>query len=119
MKINNKFLSAFKKLLDTQPELFKDSERTELEVLITSLPNDTEQLADGIARWCVCNSEINNTLMRLLGSKPIADKGIGGKFPTAEAKADYEKNDVKEELLNAIRQSSPPETEKPNTPADD
>ncbi|NEP48651.1 MAG: hypothetical protein F6K65_07365 [Moorea sp. SIO3C2] len=114
MEITNKFLSAFKQLLDTQLELFKDSERTELEGLITSLPNDTEQLADGIARWSASHSEIDNTLRALIKDKPPF-RGAGGKFPTPEAKTEY-KNDVKEELLNALRKSSTEETEKPNTP---
>ncbi|NEO21848.1 hypothetical protein [Moorena sp. SIO4A5] len=118
MKINNKFLSAFKKLLDTQLELFKDSERTELEALITSLPSDTEQLADGIARWCASHSDINNTLMPIIDEKTIAEKGIGGTVPTPETEAEND-NNVKEVLLNAIRQSTPTETEKPNTPADE
>ncbi|NEP53334.1 MAG: hypothetical protein F6K65_32855 [Moorea sp. SIO3C2] len=110
-----KLLSAFKQLLDTQPELFKDSERTELEGLITSLPNDTEQLLDGITQWCASHSDIHNTLMALLASIKSAKKGIGGTVPTPETKAEYEKN-LKEELLNVLRKSSPPETEKPNTP---
>ncbi|NEO41264.1 MAG: hypothetical protein F6J90_35035 [Moorea sp. SIOASIH] len=112
---NYLFLSAFKQLLDTQPELFKDSERTELEGLITSLASDTEQLVDDIARWCASHSEINNALMPLIDEKATVEKGIGGTLPTPEAKAEYKKNSS-EELLNALRKSSPPETQKPNTP---
>ncbi|AOX01226.1 hypothetical protein BJP34_18865 [Moorena producens PAL-8-15-08-1] len=118
MALENQFLSAFKQLLDTQPELFKDSERTELEGLITSLPNDTEQLVDGITQWCASYSDIHNTLMPLLASKTIPEKGPGGTVPTPETKAENEKN-LKEELINALRQSSPPENPEPNTPADD
>ena len=118
MKNNNKFLSVFKKLLETQPELFKDSERTELEALITSLPNDTEKLVDRITQWCASHSDIHNTLMPLIASITSAEKGPGGTVPNPETEAENQKN-LKEELINALRQSTPPETQKPNTPADD
>ncbi|OLT60502.1 hypothetical protein [Moorena bouillonii] len=114
MALENQFLSALKQLLETEPELFKDSERTKLEGLITSLPSDTKQLVDGIARWCASHSDIDNSLKSLIKDKPPF-RGAGSAFPTPEAKAEYEKNS-KEELLNAIRKSSPPETKKPNTP---
>ena len=110
MEAENKLLSAFQQLLNTQPELLKDSERRELETLITSLPNDTKQLADAIAPWCASHSEINNTLMELLAS--VSSKGIAGTFSTRETK---EKN-LRETLINALRQSSPSETPKPTTP---
>ncbi|NEP35323.1 MULTISPECIES: hypothetical protein [unclassified Moorena] len=112
---NYLFLSAFKQLLDTKTELFKDSERTDLEELITSLPSDTEQLANGISRWCASHSDINNALIALLASKTIDKKGIGGTFPTDETKAEEEKN-LKETLINALRKSSTEETEKPKNP---
>ena len=51
MEAENKFLSAFQQLLNTQPESLKDSEQKELERLITSLPNDPTQLAEAIADW--------------------------------------------------------------------
>ncbi|WP_424100116.1 hypothetical protein [Moorena producens] len=114
MALENQFLSAFKQLLDTEPELFKDSERTELEGLITSLPSDTEQLVDGIARWCASHSDIDNSLRSLIKDKPPF-RGAGSAFPTSEAKAEYEKN-YREELINVLRQSTPPETEKPKNP---
>ncbi|AOY82460.1 hypothetical protein BJP36_23670 [Moorena producens JHB] len=112
---NYLFISAFEQLLDTQAELFKDSEKMELEALITSLPNDTKQLADAITRWCISHSDINNALMALIASKRIGELGPGGTFPTDKTKAEDEKN-LKETLINELRKSSPPETEKPNTP---
>ncbi|NEO73748.1 hypothetical protein [Moorena sp. SIO3H5] len=114
MELENQFLSALKQLLDTEPELFKDSERTELEALIASFPNDTKQLADAINLWCASHSDINNALMALIASKPIREMGPGGTFPTPETKAEDEKN-LRETLINQIRKSSPPETERLNT----
>ena len=40
MEAKNKFLTAFQQLLKSKPKLLKDSERKELEGLITSLSND-------------------------------------------------------------------------------
>ncbi len=113
MEAENKLLLAFQQLLNTQPELLKDSERKELEGLITSLPNEANQLADAIAPWCASHSEINNALMELLAS--VSKRGIAGIFSTPETKTEDEKN-LREELLNALRQSSPPDKPQPQTP---
>ena len=113
MEAENQFLTAFQQLLNTQPELLKDSERRELEALIASLPNDTEQLADAIAPWCASHSEINNALMQILAGEKV--RGIAGTYPSPETKSEDEKN-LREELLNALRQSSPPDNPKSKTP---
>ena len=113
MEAENQFLSVFQQLLNTQPKLFKDSERRELEALIASLPNDTEQLADTIAHWCAAHSEINHALMEILAGEKV--RGIAGTYPSPETKIEDEKN-LRETLLNSLRQSSPPETPKPKTP---
>ena len=112
MEAENKLLLAFQQLLNTQPELLKDSERRELEALIISLPNDTKQLADAIAPWCASHSEINNALMQILVGEKV--RGIAGTYPSPETKSEDEKN-LREELLNALRQSSPPDNPKPKT----
>ncbi|NET83796.1 MAG: hypothetical protein F6J94_18280 [Moorea sp. SIO1F2] len=115
MALENQFLYALKELMDTEPELFKDSERTEIEGLITSFRNDTKKLADAITRWCASHSDINNALMALMARKPSHERPAGGKLPTPETKAEHEKNLI-EELSNATRQSTPLETEKPKNP---
>ncbi len=115
MEAENQFLSAFQQLLNTQPELFKDSERRELKALIASLPNDTEQLADAIARWCASHSEINNVLIQILSDSSKNNRGIAGTFSTTDTQASDEKN-LRETLINALRQSSTPENLKPKTP---
>lgn len=115
MEAENQFLSAFQQLLNTQPELFNDSERRELEALIASLPNDTEQLADAIARWCNSHSIINNALMALIASQPTKEKGGFGTFPDPNNKSEDDKNQ-QQTLLNALRKSSIPENPQPKTP---
>ncbi|MDJ0712870.1 MAG: hypothetical protein QNJ54_01460 [Prochloraceae cyanobacterium] len=113
MEAENKLLLAFQQLLNIQPELIKDSERTELEALIISLPNDTKQLADAIARWCNSHSQINHALMEIMASE--GSRGIAGTFSTPEIQLEDEKN-LRSTLINALRQSSPPEKPKPPTP---
>ena len=115
MEAENQFLSAFQQLLNTQPELFKDSERRELEALIASLPNDIEQLADAIVRWVASHSEINNALMALIASQPSKERGGFGTFPDPNNKSEDDKNQ-QQTLLNALRKSSIPNNPKPKTP---
>jgi hypothetical protein len=112
MNFEIQLLTAFKQLLNTQSDLFKASERTELEALITPLPDEIQPLADAIALWCDSHPDIQNTLMALVVEQPSGKKGPGGIFPTPETQAEFEQNS-KEIILNALRQSSPPE--KPQT----
>ncbi|EGJ34737.1 MULTISPECIES: hypothetical protein [Moorena] len=116
MKPEIQEIGNFIKLINSQPDIFSEQDRNELEAIITPLSNhDVEGLLDKIENWCKSNPVIDDALNVLVGSQPIREKGIGGTVATPEAKADYEKN-VKEELLNALRKSSTEETEKPNTP---
>ena len=109
MEAENKFLSAFQQLLNTQPESLKDSEQKELEGLINSLPNDTTQLAEAIADWCASHSKINHALKQILEGSFTSENssGIAGTFSTPETQAEFEKN-LRENLLNSLRQSSSP-----------
>ena len=115
MEAKNKFLTAFQQLLKSKPKLLKDSERKELEGLITSLPNDATQLAEAIIPWCPSHSEINNALMQILSDSSKNNRGIAGTFSTTDTQAKDEKN-LRETLINALRQSSLPEKPKPRTP---
>ncbi|NEP35873.1 hypothetical protein [Moorena sp. SIO3B2] len=116
MKFAQKNVNAFIQLLQNTPELINTQDR---QTLAEKIPEDIEKISEFILAWCKQRPEINGALEQVRRSlpddEPIGEKGIGGKFPTPEAKADYEKN-VKEELLNALRKSSTEETEKPNTP---
>ncbi|NEP34267.1 hypothetical protein [Moorena sp. SIO3B2] len=116
MKSEIQAIGNFIKLINRQPDIFSEQDRNELEAIITPLSNhDVEGLLDKIENWCKSNPVIDEALNVLVGSKTIGEKGIGGKFPTPEAKAEY-KNNVKEELLNALRKSSPPENPEPKNP---
>ena len=116
MEAENLFLSAFQQLLKTKPESLSDSERKELEGLITSLPNDTKQLAEAIADWCASHPKINYALMQILAGAFTGENSreIAGTYPSPETKTEDEKN-LRETLLNSLRQSSIPENPKPKT----
>ena len=105
MEAENQFLTAFQQLLNSKPKLLKDSERKELEGLITSLPDDTTELAEAIASWCTAHSEINHALMQILGGLfTTENRGeIAGMVSSSETQ---EGNNLKETLLESIRQSS-------------
>ncbi len=112
MQAEYQILSAFQQLLNAQPDLFADSDRTELEELMTASPNETDRLAEAIGRWCTSRSNINNALMALISDPSTNNRGIGGTFPDAQTREEYEKN-LRDTLLNSLRQSSPPESPKP------
>ena len=115
MEASIQVLDNFIQLIKTRPELFSEKERNQLEAIITPLSNDVEGLADEIDNWCASHPVIDDALNARLASQPIGERGPGGIFPSSEPKADYER-DLQKELLNALRQSSPPETPKPKTP---
>ncbi|WP_424102109.1 hypothetical protein [Moorena producens] len=116
MKAEIQVIKNFIKLINTQPDLFSEQDRNELEAIITPLSNDdVDGLADEIDNWCTSHPAIDNALNVLLANKAIGEEGPGGTFPTPETKPEDEKN-LRETLINELRKSSPPETQKPNTP---
>jgi len=107
-------IGNFIKLINTQPDIFSEQDRNELEAIITPLSNDdVDELADKIDNWCTSHPVIDDALNGL--TNPSGRRTPGGAFPTDETKAEEEKN-LKETVINALRKSSPPETQKPNTP---
>ncbi len=116
MEAENQFLSAFQQLLKTKPESLKDSERTELEGLITSLPNDPRQLAEAIADWSAAHSKINHALKQILEGSLTSENSreIAGNYPSPETQAEFEKN-LRENLLNSLRQISSSVNPQPET----
>ncbi|NEO11894.1 MULTISPECIES: hypothetical protein [unclassified Moorena] len=109
-------IGNFIKLINTQPDLFSEQDRNELEAIITPLSNhDVEGLADEIDNWCTSDPVIDDALDVLLASQAIGELGPGGTFPTHKTKAEDEKN-LGETVDNEVRKSSTEETEKPNTP---
>lgn len=106
-------LSTFNQLLNTQPDLFNEPERTELEALITPLPNDAQPLANAIAQWCKSHDEIENRLMDLQ-SDSSSMRGIAGKCGTPKSEPEDDKNQ-KQALINSIRQNYPKDNLTSNT----
>ncbi|NER91838.1 MULTISPECIES: hypothetical protein [unclassified Moorena] len=119
MTFAQKNVKAFIKLLKNNPDLLNTQDR---QTLLDKIPEDFQEISKLLLDWCNKLPEINTALQQVRRSlpddEPIGERPAAAAFPTAETKAEYEKN-LKEELLNALRQSSPPETEKPNTPTDD
>ncbi|NET84736.1 MAG: hypothetical protein F6J94_23320 [Moorea sp. SIO1F2] len=131
-------IGNFIKLINTQPDIFSEQDRNELEAIfhplintgllfseqdrnklntiIHSLANDdVKGLADEIDNWCTSHPVIEDALDVIVASKTIGYKGIGGTFPTHKTKAEDDKNQG-ETVDNELRKSSTEETEKPNTP---
>ncbi|NEQ61206.1 MAG: hypothetical protein F6K53_28820 [Moorea sp. SIO4A1] len=119
MTFAQKNVKAFTILIKNNPDLLNTQDR---QTLLEKIPENFQEISKLLLDWCNKLPEINTALQQVRRSlpdhEPIGEKGIGGTVPTPEAKAEYEKN-LTEELRNAIRQSTPLETEKPNTPADE
>mgnify|MGYP000350326111 CR=1 FL=1 len=115
MEAEIQVIENFIQLIKTQPNIFYENDRNELEAIITPLSNDdVEGLADEIDDWCTSHPVIDDALNVLLASKPIREMGIGGASPNDKTKVEDDKNQG-ETQDNEIRKSSPPETKKPNT----
>ncbi|NEQ80459.1 hypothetical protein [Moorena bouillonii] len=145
MKSEIQLIKDFIKLTNTRPDIFSEQDRNEIEAIFNSIINtgllfseqdrneieaifnslandDVEGLADEIDKWCTSHPVIDDALDVLLTSQSCnllasqsGRRAAGGKFPTDKTKAEEEKN-LKETLINELRKSSPPETQKPNTP---
>ncbi len=110
-----KNIEAFIHLLLNTPELFNTQDR---ETLADKIPEDVEEISESLLAWCEKRPEINDALRQLRRSLPDGEpqsKGVGGTFPDAPTQAEYEKH-LRETLINALRQSSPPENPKTKTP---
>jgi hypothetical protein len=110
-----KNIKAFIQLLENSPELFNAQDR---QTLADKIPEDIESISESLLAWCEQRPEINDALRQVRRTLPDDEpqsKGPGGTFPDAPTRAEYEKN-LRETLINALRQSSPPENPKPKTP---
>jgi hypothetical protein len=117
MKFAHKNIAAFIYLLENNPELFSLQDR---QTLADKIPEDIEEISESLLAWCEERSEINDALRRLRRTLPDDErqsKGPGGIFPNRETQAEDNKN-LRETILNALRQSSPPETPKTTTSND-
>ncbi|AOX01799.1 hypothetical protein BJP34_22300 [Moorena producens PAL-8-15-08-1] len=138
MEAEIQVIENFIKLIKTQPDLFSEQDRNEIEAIFNPLINtgllfyeqdeneieaiinslgndDLEGLADKIDNWCTVHEVIGDALNFLIASEPIGEMGLAGTFSTRETKTEDEKNQ-RETLDNEVRKSSTEETKKPNTP---
>ena len=110
-----KNIKAFIYLLQNTPELFSTQDR---QTIVDKIPEDIESISEILLAWCKQRPEINDTLRQvhrnLTDDEPQFMRGAGGTFPDAKTQAEDEKN-LREALLNNLRQSSLPETPKPKT----
>ena len=109
-----KNIHAFIDLLQNTPELFSTQDR---ETLADKITVDIESISESLLAWCEQRPEINDALRKVRRSLPDDEtqtKGPGGTFPNVQTQAEFEKN-LRETLINALRQSSPLENLKPET----
>lgn len=110
-----KNIKAFIHLLENTPELFNTENR---QTLADKIPEDIEDISESLLAWCEQRPEINDALRQVRRTLPddkYKSRGVGGTFPDARTQAKDEKN-LRETLINAIRQSSLPENPKPQAP---
>lgn len=133
MSSAHKHIAAFIYLLNNKPELFSIEDRQNLANKITE-DEDFGKISELLLAWCEEKSEINNALQQVCSTLPDNESHLPGAFigglfggpigaaglfsgsfaEFAEAKAEFEKN-LRETLINSLRQSSPPENPKPKT----
>ena len=115
MKFAYKNIKAFTCLLQNTPELLSIQDR---QTLTDNIPEDIESISESLLAWCEQRPEINNALRQVRRTLPedkYKPRAVGGSFPDAQTQAEYEKH-LRGTLINALRQSSPPENPKPKTP---
>ncbi len=115
MKFAYKNIEAFIDLLENTQELVNIQDRQNL---ADKIPEDIEDISESLLAWCEQRPKINDALRQVRRSLPDGEpqsKGVGGTFPDAQTQAEYEKH-LRETLINALRQSSPPDKPKPKTP---
>lgn len=117
MSVDEQNIQAFVELIESQPSLFSVEDQANLWQLISTLPNDAEQisnaldevLAVGIADWCNSREKIYNALLPLIGE--LSQTRSPAKVFKSPDPKDY--NDI---LYNAMRVSFPSVTsQQPNT----
>ena len=119
MKFVYKNIRAFTCLLQNTPEIMSIQDRLTLE---KNIPEDAEEISEFLLAWCQQQPEINNALRqvrRTLPDEKNKSKGFGfDDTETEEEQEKYEAN-LRITLVNALRQSSPPEKPKSQTPEDE
>ncbi|MEC4817346.1 MAG: hypothetical protein SAK29_29350 [Scytonema sp. PMC 1069.18] len=98
---------GFVKLIESQPSLFSSSDQTLLWELVSTLPNDPEQISNAIALWCKSRPHILNELMPLIAN--VKENDLELRAPKKDVKSPDPK-DYNDILLNAVRVSFPNST---------
>ena len=111
MKFAYKNIEAFIQLLENTPELFNTQDR---QTLADKIPEDIEEISEFLLAWCEQRLEIMDALRQVRRNLPYyyeeKSKGSGGCIGSIIKKitqAEHEQN-LRETLINALRQSSPP-----------
>jgi hypothetical protein len=117
-------LQAFVRLLQKQPQLFSESKRQELMLLIEPLPDDLETLSVAIASWYENHDEIVDAQLEILNNSILIENESKSDRITELALARTPGINVghvpkpnqqinKETLKNAIQQSDKKHPAKP------
>ena len=119
MKFAYKNIGAFIQLLENTQELFNTQDR---QTLADKIPEDIELISEFLLAWCKKRPEINNALRQVRRTLPddkYNSRGFGfDDTETEEEQEKYEAN-LRRTLINALRQSSPPEKPKSQTLEDE
>ncbi|MFK0732770.1 MAG: hypothetical protein ACFKPT_10385 [Gloeotrichia echinulata GP01] len=104
MSVHETTINNFIHLLTTQPLLFSDEEKLELQQLIDIQSEDIKFLANAISDWCLNHPQIDDILANL--EEPHSQSKAPGTDKPNPNIPKYQTD--KKTLLNAIQQSSSP-----------
>lgn len=88
----------FNSIIKNRPELLSDEDRLSLEQLMSSLPDDVEEISNAIALWTEEHPKVLDALVELTPSES-RERGLGGSTIRLTAK------DAKDLIENTVRQS--------------
>jgi len=91
---------AFNNILNTQPELFLEEDRKDLKQLLSTLPDEVEEISNAIALWCEKHPQVLDAILNI----PINDldslRAAGGRATPLTGV------ESKEIIENSVTQSS-------------
>lgn len=89
----------FNSIMENHPELISDEDRLSLEQLMSSIPDDVEEISNKIMEWTEEHPKVLDALLELPPSES-GERGLGGSIIRLTAK------DAKDLIENTVRQSS-------------
>ncbi|MBK1990185.1 hypothetical protein A0J48_022105 [Sphaerospermopsis aphanizomenoides BCCUSP55] len=122
MSAYQRTILAFVQVIESEPALFSPEDWLSLTELIDSLPNDSEEIANGIRNWLKLDSrsQINEVFKNKRQEIPSSlnddgqTLGAGGTKSTTPANQQSESS--KELIQNAIKLNSPLSDDKKSPP---